>query len=206
MAEHEVNTTELASSFGVTPQQIINYWHEGMPKLSRGTWNLGACWKWRYDRQALELETARQESPDDLANRDLEDALLKRTQREIKEIELAKLRGEIVDVGQVEKVLERAVSAFRNRMLAIPTKSAPRVFGAEDVNQVKGILDADVSDALGELSRIASDLGAIREIAQAGIQDSHTSAETDREPVGRQRKVPKPRSKRRARKVADRSG
>lgn len=200
---YEVNTTELAEIMGLTTTQIINYWHAGMPKLARGNWDLAACWRWRYDRLAKELEAALQNS-NESADRELEDALLKRTQREIKEIELEKLRGSIVETSRVGAIIERAVAAFRSRMLSIPTKSATRVIACADPNEARAILDADIHDALSELSRISTDVEALRTLAQADAPDQHASPEADGEPVGGQGKVPKRRSKRRARKVAHR--
>lgn len=205
MGIHEVNTTELAESFGLSPVQVTTYWHEGMPKLARGSWDLGACWKWRYARLAAELETEKQRTPNEFADRDLEDALLKRTQREIKEIELAQRRGEILDVSTVAKVIERAVGAFRSRVLSIPSKSAPRVIACADVAEAKAVLDADIHDALGELSRISSDLATLRELAQADVSDGDTASEVDDQRVGGQGKISQSRGKRRARKVAHRA-
>jgi phage terminase Nu1 subunit (DNA packaging protein) len=197
---YEVTTRELAQAFGLGERQIVNLWHQGMPKIAVGRYDLVSCFKWKVAQLESALEEARREHPEE-ADKRQEEALLARVRREKIEMENAERRGLLLEADKVGSVLERAVLFMRTKLLSIPTKSAPRVVAATGVNEVKIILDEVVHDALSELSRVSDDVAALRGITQEGISDDDTPSEADGEPMGGQRAVSKPRSKRRARKV-----
>jgi len=198
-----VSTRRLVKSFDVSRTQIERLQEVGMPKVDTGKWDLEVCWRWRYDRLKSQQDS---QKPDDAdIDKDTEDALLKRRMRELKEIELAKLRGEILESKPVLAIIERAVSAFKTRMLSIPTKSAGRLVGLE-VNEARGVLESDIHTALTELSRIGDDLEALQASMGEILLHGNASSEADAQSVGRQKQVSVSRGKRRARKVGNRKG
>ncbi len=85
-----------------------------------------------------------------------EDARLAKARADLAEMELAEKRGELVPVDQIGDALNSAVQIMRTRVLAIPTKAAPRV-GAKDVAAAEGVIRAEVVEALSELSKVVVD-------------------------------------------------
>ncbi len=72
--------------------------------------------------------------------------------REKAEIELAALRGEMHHAEDVETVLNDMLTAFRAKILSIPTKLAARVLGQTDIGVVQSMLTEELYEALAELS------------------------------------------------------
>jgi phage terminase Nu1 subunit (DNA packaging protein) len=68
------------------------------------------------------------------------------------EITLKKAQGKLVDAEGVVKTWERAMSAIRSRLLAIPTKAAPLVIGCVTAPGAFKIIQDMIYEALNELS------------------------------------------------------
>lgn len=83
------------------------------------------------------------------------DARERRTlaQAELLEIELARKRGEVADLAEVEMAITRAFSDCRARLLALPTKWAPQLKGLEE-GQLQALLDQGIEEALYELTTV----------------------------------------------------
>jgi hypothetical protein len=71
----------------------------------------------------------------------------------INEQKYLKEQGELVSREEIITEGVRLVKAFRDRMLALPTKVAPLVIGMDDIDVIKAILDKYVYESLEELSR-----------------------------------------------------
>ena len=87
------------------------------------------------------------------ANKADEDARLARARADKAEMELAEARGLLVPADQIGEALNSAVQIMRTRVLAIPSKAAPRV-GAKDVAAAEQVIRAEVVEALSELSQV----------------------------------------------------
>jgi phage terminase Nu1 subunit (DNA packaging protein) len=103
------------------------------------------------------------------------------------ELEIEVLRGDLIPRGQVVAGLGRLVSAAKSRLRGIPTQIAA-VAVAMTEPEIEHTLAAAIDSALVEL---AGGSGAAVD----------TAAEVDGESVGGPEPAPKPRGKRRARKV-----
>jgi len=73
---------------------------------------------------------------------------------EIAELELARIRGQFVEIDTVCSVLDKIIAACRARLLAIPTKTAPVVVAAETIGEANDIIENEIHEALNELSRL----------------------------------------------------
>lgn len=82
----------------------------------------------------------------------LERARLTKAQADHKEIELAKARGEVIPAVDVAKTWGDMVIAAKARLTSIPKSVAPQVHAADDTAEVTRILDAQIAEALDELS------------------------------------------------------
>lgn len=86
------------------------------------------------------------------ADLEQEKALHERTKREIADIQLAKLRGEIHLATDVEMVLTGMLVNFRARVMGMPQKLAPQIVGMETIAEIAGLLEVSVTEALLELT------------------------------------------------------
>jgi phage terminase Nu1 subunit (DNA packaging protein) len=123
------------------------------------------------------MANQRKQKPDDAAPADgisLYEAQRRRTLAQAKqeEIKAQQLAGELVDRETIKTEWLKTAAAIRNRLLAIPTKTAPLVLAVKTLPEVKAILEQQIYEALHELSvtRLAGD---------------GPDAASDRQPVGR---------------------
>lgn len=123
------------------------------------------------------MANQRKQKPDADAPADgisLYEAQRRRTLAQAKqeEIKAQQLAGELVDRETIKTEWLKTAAAIRNRLLAIPTKTAPLVLAVKTLPEVKRILEDQIHEALAELSafRLAGDGPA---------------AASDRQPVGR---------------------
>lgn len=87
------------------------------------------------------------------AQKAVDEARLARARADKAEMELDEQRGQLVPADQIADALNDAVQIMRTRVMAIPTKAAPRV-GARDVAHAEQAIRAEVIEALTELSKI----------------------------------------------------
>ena len=85
-------------------------------------------------------------------NLEQERARLARVQTEKGEIEVAKLRGTVVDVDSVARLLGKLVVDLRTRLLALPSGGAPLLKRCKTIAQVKEEYERQIHDALQDLS------------------------------------------------------
>lgn len=113
---------------------------------------------------------------------------------EMAELELAKIRAELVKTEDVVKAWEDVLRAMRAKMLAIPTKLAPVVANESEPNICKALLDKEIEEALHELANYQPRVNATESIGSSQqIENSdefvEAPAETQRKRVGRPRKT-----------------
>jgi phage terminase Nu1 subunit (DNA packaging protein) len=73
-------------------------------------------------------------------------------------IQLAQMRGELHTSDDVESVMSDMLTAFRQKILAIPTKLSPQLVGIEEINIIKARLTKDLHEALAELADYNPDM------------------------------------------------
>ena len=129
-----------------------------------------------------------------------EKARLDKARADKTELEYKKLLGALIPVDEAVTFLEKLIVATRAHLLAIPTKAAPSVTGCKTIQQTKAALTDAIDDSLTELSS----LDPLEMARSSDVENMGATAEVDAQPVGRRRKGTQPRSKRRARKMADR--
>ena len=81
-----------------------------------------------------------------------EKARLDHTRRQIVELQLAKLRGDLVEVGDVCKEVEKEYIAVRQGLLAIPSKLANQLVPLDSPAEIQGLLMDAFTEALKELT------------------------------------------------------
>jgi len=149
-----VNRSEIAELYGVSLPTVTSWVKRGCPYVRAG--NRGK--EWQFNTAAVAEWREQQAYANAVGNSgdwDLEEARRRREAAEaaLKEIELAKARGEVVEIEAVADIVGDDYSRVRARLIAIPPKLAPLVHRAESVAEIREYLDDGVREALAELSR-----------------------------------------------------
>lgn len=71
---------------------------------------------------------------------------------ELKELDLAQRKGELVSVDEVEKQVGNMILNARGKLLALPMKLAAQLAHITDVNLIQDLLKSGISGALNELA------------------------------------------------------
>lgn len=186
----------LASERGVTSRQIRNYERKGMPKAGPNKYPLDACREW--------IQKFSESGGADPSLRDAE-VRLKTAQAEVQELKLASARGELLPAVLVGALWEKAIGAFKARMLSIPRKSVIRLRGVTGDTAREKLLTGMICEALDDLA-VADYSGIINSV----IADAYRSdppgeepAAADGKPVGGRVSRPVARKQRAVGKMED---
>jgi phage terminase Nu1 subunit (DNA packaging protein) len=144
--------SECAEWLDISERRFRELLDEGViARADKGGYDLKTVVQ-QYVRNLREIAAGRG-GGESQANKAGEDARLARARADKAEMELAEARGLLVPVDQFSDALNAAVQIMRTRVLAIPTKVAPRV-GAKDIAAAEGVIRAEVFEALKELSTV----------------------------------------------------
>ena len=67
-------------------------------------------------------------------------------------MKLAKMRNQLHDARDVELALTNMVVTFRNKVLSIPQKLAPKIIGLDNLAEITEAINEELYEALTELS------------------------------------------------------
>lgn len=145
-----VNTDTMATLLGFTRQRINQLAKEGiLEKQAAGRFPLMK----NIQRYIEYLKSGQKPEEEEHAAKYWEEkALHEKAKRELAELRLARLRGQLHDAADVELVLTNMLATFRNRVLAIPQKVAPKVIGMNNLAEINETINVELLDALTELS------------------------------------------------------
>ena len=176
-----VKTAELARILGISRQRVNELSRKG--KLTRGAdgrWDpdkaraeLGRTLEDQQERRS-KVETPRSKverafpprepDPDGLPMSGSTHDIFNRA-RAAKEIAIAKERqldlrrrqGELLEAAEVESVWTQALTAFKNRLLSLPDKLAPKMAACSNVLECRAMIDREVRKVLLALSETKAD-------------------------------------------------
>ncbi len=154
-----VQVAPLCAMIGVSSMQITNYVKDGLPFVHLNdskmrSFPIRKCFEWlmlngfmdiKYDKPTETEEDLEELPPKE--RKDLADARLK-------ELELAKKKGELISLDEIRKECEYILTSFKNKTLGVPSKIAPALIGIETIAETKAILDEAMFELLTELSKL----------------------------------------------------
>jgi phage terminase Nu1 subunit (DNA packaging protein) len=147
-----VGPADVARLFEVDVSYIHQLAKEGMPQVKRGQYELGACMLW-YIKYLQKKLKARRPEGDQRANTERDERLkLLQAEAELKQLELARERGEFAAIADFEKSITEMVVATKARILALPSRLAPQLVG-EDRLVIETRLEKELKDTLATLSK-----------------------------------------------------
>lgn len=195
---------QIAHLLKLTPRMVnLHVKERGMPRVGRGEYDLVKCVHWYLDFKDRQIEAVRKGDETEQQAR----GRLTIASADLRELELSSARGEVIEVESIRLLWERIVVAFKTKMLSLPTKLPQRLIVCKEVNQIKELLDQEITEALNELSNTHIDVSELRRLAKSRHIDDEIGeapSKTHGEPVGRQKQDIEPRVKRRTRPVEDR--
>ena len=148
-----VNMGDLSHLWGVALNTVKAWVRRGCPVVARG----GRGREWQFDTAAVAQwreEQAAAAAVGDTSAIDLEEA---RRRKEaalaaMAELDLAKRRGEVVEIEAIADIVGEEYTRLRARLLAIPVKLAPLMEAASNLAERREIISSAISECLAELS------------------------------------------------------
>ena len=110
-------------------------------------------------------------------------ARLTKARADMAEVQAALLKGSTHEASAVEAVWFDMIGNARTKLLAMPSKLAPRVHGEDNLAAIKTAIEAAVTEALNELSNYDPRLVTERYVA-THRESLDAAPEVDGEPMG----------------------
>lgn len=114
-------------------------------------------------------------------------AELLRVQTEIKQLELAKARGQLMAISDHESFISSMIIEAKARIMAIAPRVAPRVLGMTSRLMAQATIEAEIKVALSELARTTATVGSEGANDAAASAIGQGSVATESRPAGRRR-------------------
>jgi len=153
---------ECARELNIGERYVYDLQKRGLPRVKPGRYNIPKCFRW-YVRYLQRKLVERAHPDDDKGNGSIATSAgetrhkLLSIESELKQIELAEKREQLISIDRVEKDLAKIVTEVRTRILALPPRLAAEVLGETDlaVSQVK--IERSLKNALACLSQFDPD-------------------------------------------------
>jgi phage terminase Nu1 subunit (DNA packaging protein) len=149
-----VDVQKVASFLNLDERRIQQLVKEGMPRETRGQYDPIKCAGWyiRYLQAALEKKAVPTLDGGFVGERE-ERVRLLRADADLREIELAKQRGQLVAIPDVEQTLTDLVLTTKARIMAIPPRLAPEIVGETSRVMIQAKLERACKESLAYLAK-----------------------------------------------------
>jgi phage terminase Nu1 subunit (DNA packaging protein) len=155
-----VNVTRVASALNLTEQRIQQLVKEGMPREGRGQYDPVKCMLWyiRYLQHVIEKKSVPTLDGGFVGEREERIRLL-RADADLREMDLAKERGQLIALADVETMLTDLVLTTKARIMAIAPRLAPELVGETSRVMIQARIEKACNEALAYLARSVNDGG-----------------------------------------------
>lgn len=191
-----MNMSEIAEVYDVDIRTIRTWVSRGCPFLERG--GKGAR-PWQFESSDVigwREQQAAIAAVGDVSKVDVDEARRRKLAAEaaLSELELAKAKGEVIALEDIQSVWLEIVSNCRSLLLAMPSKVAPVVAAESELRPIRDLLTDEIEECLAELSRFeCGDIDGSDDESenpdQSGVSEIQAAAKTDGERVGGSRAV-----------------
>ena len=150
-----VGIKQIAEKLNLTPSRIQQLVQEGLPKKLRGKYDVDACTAFyiRYLQALVEKKVIIDSAGEALAGERESRLRLLRADAELREIELARERGQLVSIIDVEKEMIDMILTTKARVLAIAARVAPELTTETSRLMIQAKIDRECREALMHLSK-----------------------------------------------------
>jgi phage terminase Nu1 subunit (DNA packaging protein) len=141
-------------ALNLSEQRVGQLVKKGMPKESRGKYDPGRCMLWyvRFLHAALEKKSVLM-TDGSLAGDRRERVRLLRATADLRELELAKERSQLVATHDVEQMFTDLVLRTTSTIMTIPPRLAPELVGETSRIMIQAKIEKAVKEALHSLSK-----------------------------------------------------
>lgn len=150
-----VGIRELAGILNLTATRVQQLVQEGLPKKLRGKYDQDLCVGWyiRYLQALVEKKAIVGEGGEVLKNEREERLRLLRADADLREIELARERGQLVAIEDVEKEMTDLILVTKARVLAVGARVAPELVGETSRVMIQAVIEKAHKEALSHLAK-----------------------------------------------------
>lgn len=148
-----MNAEKLALFLNLTKQRVHQLVAEGLPRKLRGKYDLDECAQWyiRYlqaviEKKAIPLDEGQ------VATEQQEKVRNMRASADLKEIELAQRRGQLVAIDDVEKEMADLVLNTKARIMSVPARLAPELLGETSRVMAQAKIEKALKESLAQLA------------------------------------------------------
>jgi len=188
-----INIENMTDLTGSTRKTILRRVKDLIPQITKGRGH------WYESKEALPLVFGLG-NESKKGSLEVERTRLTSVQAEKIELEIKVIKGQLIPAEHVREVVDTMLSAFRSKMLSLPTKAAHAVLPLADQAEAEDVLREYVNEALQELSDYDSKTYCTSNNKQSG--EAHgTASITDSKSVGGHKKKAVKRSIKRTRPV-----
>jgi phage terminase Nu1 subunit (DNA packaging protein) len=121
-----VDVERIATEFDCSVRTIQRLVEDGMPREGHGKYDLLACWRWYGQKLRKDIEDAGEAS---LLEK--EQTRVQRATADLKELELAERRGQLIPMEVFARHLTAAFFTVRQNILALAAQIAPQLEGLD---------------------------------------------------------------------------
>jgi phage terminase Nu1 subunit (DNA packaging protein) len=149
-----VSIKEIAVILNLTRSRIQQLVQEGLPKKLRGKYDQDECTGWyiRYLQALVEKKAIVDEGGKVFASEREERLRLLRADADLREIELARERSELVSIDEVEREMTDLILTTKARIMAVGPRLAPELVGETSRIMAHAKIEKALKDALLNLS------------------------------------------------------
>jgi phage terminase Nu1 subunit (DNA packaging protein) len=147
-----VDRAVIAEEFNITARRVNQLVGIGLPRAARGKYPVEKCRRWyiRYLQKCLERDALVAEGGESgrafvRLRREIADA-------ELKEIEVAKARKEMIAISDFEKTLSDLVSTVKAQILGVAPRVASKLVGLDSRLMAQAIIEKYLKAALAALA------------------------------------------------------
>lgn len=149
--EWTVTQTQLAKILGLTVGRINQLIDEKIVERDEST-KTGEVFLIESVKNYYESKNFYKDKKGDKVNFWEERGLHERAKRQMAELKLSKMRGEVYEAKTVDEAFRKLVMILRDNLLALPSKYAPQLEGKKP-EQIYEILFEEIESNLAELSQ-----------------------------------------------------
>lgn len=141
-----VGGVELGSFLGITQRRIQQLFNEGMPRVSRGRFDLRQCVRWyiEYLRQATD------NSSFDKIQEQKSKLLAAKAEKAIIEAEI--LRGEVLNLEEAQQEIMFLAGVIKDEFLSLPGALACRVMDCSSAGEAKQVIELEITRVLNSVA------------------------------------------------------
>lgn len=148
-----VNAEKLAVFVNLTKQRVHQLVAEGLPRKLRGKYDLDECARWyiRYLQAAIEKKAIPMDG-NELVSEQTQRIRKMRLDADLKEIDLARARGQLVSIEDAEKEMTDLVLTTKARIMSVPARLAPDLLGETSRVMAQAKIEKALKESLANLA------------------------------------------------------